>query len=98
MPNPYYAYSNYESNRLDSRIKITNLQEKCTIKIYNIGGSLVRTLTKDDPLTSLDWDLKNVNGVPIAGGVYIIHVSVPNVGEKVLKWFGVLRPADLSNF
>jgi hypothetical protein len=98
VPNPYYAYSNYESSRLDSRIKITNLPEKCTIRIYNVGGSLIRTLTKDDPLTSIDWDLKNINGVPIAGGVYIIHVDVPEVGEKVIKWFGALRPPDLTNF
>jgi hypothetical protein len=98
VPNPYYAYSNYESNRLDSRIKITNLQEECTIRIYNVGGTLIRTLTKDDPLTSIDWDLKNVNGVPIAGGVYIIHIKVPDVGEKVIKWFGAIRPPDLTNF
>ncbi len=98
VPNPYYAYSNYESSRLDSRIKITNLPDKCTVRIYNVGGSLIRTLTKDDPLTSIDWDLKNINGVPIAGGVYIIHVDVPEVGEKVIKWFGALRPPDLTNF
>ena len=98
VPNPYYAYSNYETDRLDSRIKFTNLPEKCTIRIYNVGGSLVRTLTKDDPTTSTDWDLKNVNGVPIAGGVYIVHVDVPGVGEKVIKWFGALRPPDLTNF
>ncbi|MGB1041241.1 MAG: T9SS C-terminal target domain-containing protein, partial [Flavobacteriales bacterium] len=98
VPNPYYAYSNYETSRLDSRIKITNLQEKCTIRIYNTGGSLVRTLTKDDPTTSIDWDLKNVNGVPIAGGLYIIHIQVPDVGEKIVKWFGAIRPPDLTNF
>ena len=98
VPNPYYAYSNYETSRLDSRIKITNLQERCVVRIYNVGGSLVRTLTKADPSTSLDWDLKNVNGVPIAGGVYIIHVDVPDAGEKIIKWFGSLRPPDLTSF
>jgi hypothetical protein len=98
VPNPYYAYSNYETKRLDSRVKLTNLPEKCTVRIYNVGGSLIRTFTKDDPLTSLDWDLKNINGVPIAGGVYIIHFDVPDVGEKVIKWFGALRPPDLTNF
>ena len=98
VPNPYYAYSNYEQSRLENKIKITNLPDKCTVKIYNITGSLVRTFTKDDPVTSLDWDLNNVNGVPIAGGVYIIHVNVPDVGEKIIKWFGALRPPDLTNF
>jgi flagellar hook assembly protein FlgD len=99
VPNPYYAYSQYEKNRLDNRIKIVNLPDECTIRIYNVGGALVRTLTKStNAITSIDWDLKNQKGVPIAGGVYIIHVEVPNVGERVLKWFGALRPADLDNF
>lgn len=99
VPNPYYAYSQYEKNRLDNRIKIVNLPDDCTIRIYNISGGLIRTLTKStSAITSIDWDLKNQNGVPIAGGVYLIHVDVPNVGERVLKWFGALRPADLDNF
>ncbi len=99
VPNPYYAYSNYESSRLDSRVKITNLPDKCVVKIYTVSGSLVRTFTKDDQaVTSIDWDLKNFKGVPIAGGVYIIHVEVDGVGEKIVKWFGSLRPPDLTNF
>ena len=49
-------------------------------------------------MASLDWDLKNHKNVPIAGGVYIIHVDVPGIGQKVLKWFGVMRPIDLDNF
>lgn len=98
VPNPYYAFSSYEENRLDNRIKIVNLPEQCEIKIYTINGTLVRTLSKDGPLTSIDWDLKNFQGIPIAGGVYIIHVDVPGVGERILKWFGVVRPPDLENF
>lgn len=99
VPNPYYAYSNYESSRLDTRIKITNLPDKCTIKIFTVSGTLIRTFTKDDQtITSVDWDLKNYKGVPIASGVYIIHVNVPGVGDRVLKWFGSMRPPDLTNF
>jgi hypothetical protein len=98
VPNPYYAYSQYETSKLDNRIKITNLPEVCTVRIYSINGTLVRTFEKADPLTTVDWDLKNERNVPIAGGIYIIHVDVPGVGEKVLKWFGVMRPTDLDNF
>lgn len=99
VPNPYYAYSNYERTRLDNVVKFTNLPDQCTIKIYTVNGSLIRTFTKDDnTITSIDWDLKNFKGVPIAGGVYLIHVNVPNVGEKILKWFGTMRPPDLQNF
>ncbi len=98
VPNPYYAYSSYEFSRLDTRIKITNLPEQCEVTIFNMQGALVRQFSKDDPITSLDWDLKNYKGIPIASGVYIIHVNVPGVGEKILKWYGVMRQADLQGF
>jgi hypothetical protein len=98
VPNPYFAYSDYEINQLDNRIKVTNLPDKCTVTIYTVGGTLIRQYKKDDPKTSLDWDLKNSAGIPIAGGLYLIHVKVEGVGEKVVKWFGSLRPIDLNSF
>ena len=97
VPNPYYAYNTYERNALDTRVKITNLPQKCTITIYNVNGTLVRQLTKDGSDTYIDWDLKNFAGIQVAGGIYIIHVNT-DVGEKVLKWFGIMRPPDLNTF
>jgi hypothetical protein len=98
VPNPYYAFSTYETGKLDNRIKITNLPELCIVSIYDLNGTLIRQFNKADPSTSLDWDLKNMKNIPIASGTYIIHVNVPGVGEKILKWFGVMRPIDLDNF
>ena len=98
VPNPYYAYSGYEINQLDNRVKITNLPRQCEIKIYTMNGSLIRSYSKADPSTSLDWDLKNQVGITISSGIYLIHVEVPRVGEKILKWFGVMRPIDLDTF
>jgi hypothetical protein len=98
VPNPYYAYSAYEKNQIENRVKFTNLPEKCTIRIYTVSGTLIRKMTKDSPITSLDWDLKNQAGIPIASGLYIVHVEVPGVGEKILKFFGVLRPVDLDAY
>ena len=98
VPNPYYAYSEYETGKLDNRIKITNLPEICTISIYNVNGTLMRRFQKDEEKTSLDWDLKNHVDIPVASGVYLIHVKVPDVGERTLKWYGVMKPTDLNNF
>jgi hypothetical protein len=98
VPNPYYAYSGYETNQFDNRVKFTNLPEKCEIKIYTVNGTQVRRFTKDSPQTYLDWDLKNQAGIPVASGLYIVHVDVPGVGEKILKWFGVMRPIDLDSY
>ncbi len=98
VPNPYYAYSGYEVNQLDTRVKVTNLPQRCTVSIYTVNGLLIRKFKKDEPRTWLDWDLKNQAGIPIAGGVYIIHVNADGVGEKTLRWFGALRPVDMDSF
>lgn len=96
VPNPYYAFSEYERNRLDTRVKITNLPDVCNVNIYSTNGKLVRSFKKDSPITSLDWDLNNNKGIPIASGIYLIHVEVPGVGEVVLKFFGGIRQVDLQ--
>ncbi len=99
VPNPYYAYSKYETGKLDNRMIITNLPKTVTVRIYTINGTLVRTLEKDDDtITFLEWDLKNQSRVPIASGMYIIHVDAPDIGETILKWMAVMRPIDLDNF
>jgi hypothetical protein len=98
VPNPYYAASRYETSQVDNRVKFTNLPQRCDIRIYTLGGSLVRTLRKDDPFTFVDWDLLNQERIPVASGAYIIHINAPGIGEKVVKWFGVMRPIDLDTF
>ena len=97
VPNPYYAYSDYEHNALDNRIKVTNLPEKCTVTIYNVSGSKIKQFTKDTPETTIEWDLKNFAAVPIAGGVYYFHIKSSD-GDRVLKWFCVTRIPDLNTF
>jgi len=105
VPNPYYGASLYEGNALETMVKIINLptglknNAPVTINIFTVSGILVRTLTKGDTETSfVNWDLKNFANIPIAGGVYIIHVNVPGVGERMLKFFCTMRPTDLNTF
>lgn len=116
VPNPYYAHSAYERDRIDNKIRITNLPNKCKIKIFTMNGTLIRTFDRDvagqEDITQstsadfvrskrtayLEWDLKNQSGIIVASGLYIIHVDVPGVGEKILKWFGVMRPLDLQSY
>lgn len=98
VPNPYYAYSAYEGSQLDNRVKVTNLPPKCTINIFTVSGTLVRQIKKDDESTYVDWDLKNQVNVPVASGMYIIHIDAGDLGEKIVKWFGVMRQIDLDSF
>lgn len=98
VPNPYYAFSAYENNPIENKVKFTNLPNKCDISIYTLDGQLVKRFKKDDEGTTLIWDLKNQARVPIASGMYIIHVDGGELGEKVLKWMGIMRELDLDSF
>ncbi len=108
VPNPYYSYSKYETlSQLETKVRIVNLptgvengvKQGCIIRIYTVDGTLVRTLGPTPVnATTIDWDLHNQTGIPIAGGMYLIHVSVPGIGERVIKWFGTMRPVDLNSF
>jgi len=98
VPNPYYAFSKYEKSQLQTLVKITNLPQKARIRIYTLNGTLVRTYDKENNEPNQDWDLKNQNGVPIASGLYIIHVDGFELGETVLKFFAVMPEIDLNAF
>jgi hypothetical protein len=120
VPNPYYGSSSYEVNRIDNRVRITNLPSKCTIKIFTMNGTLVRTITRDvsgqddiylgttpgsgsdikqtKRIPYADWDLKNQSGISVASGLYIFYVDAPGIGEKIIKWFGAMRPLDVQSY
>jgi len=99
VPNPYYGYAGYETGRLDTRIRIVNLPAKATVNIYSLDGTLIRTLTKADANVSyLDWDLRNAAGLQIASGMYLMDVKADGIGETVLRWFGALRPIDVTQY
>jgi hypothetical protein len=98
VPNPYNAYSEYERNKVDTRIKITNLPETCVISIYNTSGQLINQFKKSNTLTYQDWVLTNKKNIPVSSGVYLVHVDVPGVGEVVKKAFVAMRQVDLEGF
>ncbi len=89
VPNPYVVYSSLESpstlptRRGDSQLQFRNLPQRCTIRIYTILGELVDTIEKDDNRSFAPWALLSYEGHRLAYGVYIYHVEVPGVGEKI---------------
>lgn len=89
VPNPYVGYSDVELpgvssiRRGENRLQFRNLPPKCTIRIYSLVGELVDTIVKDDSNSYADWRILSYEGQRIAYGVYIYHVDVPGVGEKI---------------
>ena len=96
---PYYAYDTYESNALTNKVKITNLPNKCVVTIYTLSGTKVRQFRKDNEITSVEWDLTNFAGTPIASGFYLIHIKDLTSGsQRTIKFFGAMRQVDLNTF
>ena len=96
-PNPYYASNAQETNRFSRFVVFNNLPKVVKIKIYNLAGQLVRTLSKDDSEQFLKWDLLNTDNFPIASGMYIAYVtSTFTSGEKtkILK-LGVIQEQEI---
>jgi hypothetical protein len=103
-PNPYYGISGYETSSLDTRVKFLNLPPICKIKIFTLDGVLINSFDKpDDGTTHLEWDLKNSANIPVASGMYLIHIKDthpenPSPKEKTLKFLCIQRPVDVNAF
>jgi hypothetical protein len=142
VPNPYYAYSQYEQQTNDKAIRITNLPQNTVITIMSIDGTLIRQLRNEfangygirsnpeatsDPLfalydtglgdanldeatrsylatasanfrTYVEWNMTNEAGIVVSSGTYLIHINAPGIGEKTVKWFGVMAPITINKF
>jgi hypothetical protein len=115
VPNPYYAFSTYEADPVTNRVRITNLPSRANISIFTTDGTLIKTLkvdnfnndttlgddvnSKSGFINSIDWDITNYKNVPLASGMYLIHIEAPDLGEeRTLKWLCIKRPIDLDLF
>ncbi len=89
VPNPFVAFSALETpgttvnNRGDLNLQFRNLPPQCTIRIYTLVGELIDTIVKDDTNSFAEWNILSYEGQRLAYGVYIYHVDVPGVGEKI---------------
>jgi hypothetical protein len=63
-----------------------------------MAGNVIRRITKSDERTYYEWDLKNASNVPISSGLYLIHVKSPGLGEKVVRWYGIMHAVDLDTY
>ena len=99
FPNPYFGVNEAETSRYSHFITFSYLPARATIRIFDLGGTLVRTLEKDDADPYLRWDLNNDNELPIASGMYIAHIEMPGINKsKILKLAIVQEQQFLENY
>lgn len=100
-PNPYYAFNPAEIGKFDTFVTFAGLPPtKCTIRIFNLAGQLVRKIEKDDNTEFVRWELQNHDRLPVASGMYIAYIEaeLPAGGEgtKILK-FAVIQEQEILN-
>lgn len=85
VPNPFYGFSDIQKNATNRFITFRKLPKECTIRIYTLSGEFIRKLEKNNDESIINWDLKNLESVPIASGMYIALIEAPGIGEKIIK-------------
>jgi len=98
VPNPYIVTASWEpqhfysSGRGIRKIDFIHLPPKCTIKIFTLRGYLVDTVEHDSPIDdgAESWNMLSKDGMEIAYGVYIYHVSTPT-GKSHIGKFAVIK-------
>ncbi|MCL5031053.1 MAG: hypothetical protein M1480_18765 [Bacteroidetes bacterium] len=98
FPNPYYGINTQETNKYAKFITFNHLPANATIRIFNLAGTMVRTINHSGNQFEF-WDLTNASGLPVASGIYIAYIDMPDLGAtKILKIAIVQEQQFLDRF
>ena len=99
FPNPYYGLNLAETSTHEGFVTFSNLPERATVRLFDLAGNLVRVIEKNDNQQFLPWDLLNDNELPVASGMYIAHIELPQLNaSKILKLAIVQEQQFLENY
>jgi hypothetical protein len=85
FPNPYFGSEYRNDHPGQGFVRFGNLPRKATIRIYSIAGQLVNKFEKDDASPWYDWQLNTMDNKNVPSGIYIAHIQMPKIGNKILK-------------
>ena len=85
FPNPYFGYHTDQTTASGPYVTFSNLPEgECAIRVYSLGGHLVKRIDHDSGSYE-NWNLLNEHNHRVASGIYIVHIEVPDLGNRILK-------------
>lgn len=93
VPNPYVIRADWDRSKHTRKIQFTHLPNKCTIRLYNLAGDLIRKLehtSTDESGGVEEWDIRTEDDQIPASGIYIYYISTPN-GQKKTGKFALIR-------
>ena len=92
FPNPYMGYHDLEGTHsvipLPKYVTFNHLPTtgKVVFRVFNIAGTQVASFEKNTTSQYQKWNMRNSNEFPLASGVYIVHIDMPDISAtKVLK-------------
>lgn len=95
IPNPYALSAPWDQPGR-RKIQFVNLTDRATVRIFTLGGDLVRVLEHPVPGSapdqgSLDWDLLNAHGRLVEPGIYIYVVQTPGGVTDLVSKLVIVR-------
>jgi hypothetical protein len=94
VPNPYKGKATWDAGQ-GHTVQFRNIPVPCTIKIYDLNGKYINTITVPDSKGQKDvggmvsWNLTNIDNIEVASGLYI-YVIQSSTGSKT-GTFVILR-------
>jgi hypothetical protein len=90
FPNPFQSFDPGNPTRFTQVVTFTHLPQRAIIRIYTLAGIMVKSILKDDPGQFLAWDMKNDRGSPVASGMYLVFIQMPDLGSTKTLKLGIL--------
>lgn len=113
FPNPYYGYNRVESSRFNRFVTFNHLPPNdWRIRIISLDGAVVKYIDPNSPsqhpsgpvpqpgpgMQFATWDLTNQTGLPVASGIYVAYIEMPQLGvTKTLKLV-VIQEAQVLDY
>ncbi len=87
FPNPYYGFHYRETSPDNKYVTFSHLPDNAVIRIFDLSGVLVKTINHISTSGQFDtWNLANDNNYPVASGIYVVYIDMPDLGTtKILK-------------
>jgi hypothetical protein len=85
VPNPYIVTSRFETMQNVRQVRFMYLPPECTISVYTVAGTLVRTLHHNSTTGSMTWNLLTDWNQALAFGVYVYVVEDPQGNRHIGK-------------
>ncbi len=96
FPNPYYGVNYLETSKYQRFVTFNHLPTKATIRIFNLAGVEVKVINHNGGNFE-QWNLENESNLPVASGLYIAYIDMPNIGQTKILKFAIIQEQQVPD-